>query len=318
MRCGEAKAPSPLRSAGALQSTVAAATPRGGCSRTPATTGYRANQSGFTLIELLVVIAMIAILAALLLPALGRAKAKAREISCVNRLKQWTLALVMYKDENEDWLPRESFIPGGVKRNIWEQVRHPFARDVWYNALPPLIDQRRADDFAPKPLHRDFYDRDLLMHCPSASLPATSGFATNDPIAYFSYAMNSKLMLGPATRIKFSAIRTPEATVTFLDNRLDGEPAVDPHQPNEELGQPSAYASRFVTRHRQRGPLAFADGHVQVFRGVDVVAGGYAIFPQTDIIWTAEPEMDPNAPPAATGTGAPCRFYRLVVLPDPP
>jgi prepilin-type processing-associated H-X9-DG protein len=235
------------------------------------------------------------------LPALAKGKAKATQ--CMSNFRQWGIGITLYNDEHDDELPRDSAgADSNLAFNNWAAVRNANNLDVWYNAVPPMLSQRRAYDYGLNATTKaEFYDKTSIFHCPTAKFPnnVASLFEPR-----FSMAMNSKLINGTATTLRMGGVALPSDTVIFMENRQAAEMNVEffPNQAAADLGQPSSYATRFVARHERRGNIVFVDGHAETFRGNEVVetriaAGltrGGAIMPQTKIVWTADPSLDPN------------------------
>jgi prepilin-type N-terminal cleavage/methylation domain-containing protein/prepilin-type processing-associated H-X9-DG protein len=227
-----------------------------------------ASRSAFSLIELAVVVAIIALLAALLLPVLGRGKAEARRTQCLGQLQQWGKALQMYAHENADLTPRRG---QGVRPLT--QLNRP---EDWFNALPGELSFQGFGDYIGA-AGTNAQSPPALFVCPEAQ-PA--------PQRYFlTYAMNryfSPWNLPEPHQL--TKIPSPSTAVFLTDGGIGYSSAF-----------PAAAEYSPQPRHRRMANLVFADGHAQGFRGIELGCNS-GINRRSDVVWQFDTNMPAFAP----------------------
>ena len=207
--------------------------------------GRLSVKCGFTLIELLVVIAIIAILAALLLPALAKAKEKAKRIQCMSQMRQIGLACNMYSDSSNGNLPNE--------HRVWDFAR-PYAQLNIFQGLIPYLGGKLDNQSITR-----------VMACPTAK-PDQVDFPPTD-VSDTSYRAN-QLVLDR----KLSAVPRPSDIILIQESLVRGAVCItEPeslHHP-DDTGTYSQWHTfndltqieGFSSTHEQGGNLIYSDGH---------------------------------------------------------
>lgn len=204
-------------------------------------------QCAFTLIELLVVIAIIAILASLLLPALARAKERARTANCLSNEKQIALGYLMYASDNSDYLPLAATLGDA-------------APCKWFFEISPYL----AKQFTS---YTNMVAKASVVACPSAKLQNV--FPTNTPAsqAYGGYGHNYVYLgyLLETERAKTTHVTKPVETCMNGDG-LDPAPGLNwwnygylypPSRPPWGINTVVPYV-----RHGKGANYSWVDGHV--------------------------------------------------------
>jgi prepilin-type N-terminal cleavage/methylation domain-containing protein len=188
------------------------------------------SHCGFTLIELLVVISIIAILAALLLPALAGAKEKGRQTSCINSVRQQTLAILLYADENGDRLPPTAYNDANGNEVDWPALLDPYLNHVAKIHLCPTDRNSKTNSYGLNEL--TFVD--LTDPNPPPAVRLASFHSTSTTIMQGDIGTEDNYLTPRPDTLKLTA---PGSTLN-----------------DDEDARPS-------TRHASRCDLGFMDGH---------------------------------------------------------
>ncbi len=213
--------------------------------------------SFFTLIELLVVIAIIAVLASMLLPALSRAQAVARQASCCNNLKHVGLGYTLYSEDNEDYMIA-IHIDCPASNNIGMPVLiAPYLNIPFGGGLPGVLICPTNLSPSPKPAYfSNTGGYDILRFC------QTWAYRPNQENGFI-YPTNA----GWCRAHKISRLRKP-SLYTMVSERSPKKNSANFNWVNDATNQ---YLGLMV--HPGGSPLLHADGHVDFLRAFDSQRG---------------------------------------------
>ncbi len=231
----------------------------------------RALGKAFTLIELLVVIAIIAILAALLLPALANAKKRALGISCINNLKQLTLASFVYASDNQDSIPPnrggtlDSWVPGGTA--AYDVAALPGATNIQNITAALLFAYNKSVGIYRCPGDHDIVNGSTAFRVRNYSMNGMMGDnggygADVHPGIEEHRKFTSVVNPAPSSASFFIDEQSSPGTTATQTSIDDGYFAVDSGGAGSGSGYSSAiWRNSPSSRHGNFGQMSFADGH---------------------------------------------------------